>query len=103
MWRLLKAYSEARFRRQLPIRHFIADFASHRGRLIIEVDGGQHCQENDAGRTALLEAEGYRVIRFWNDDVLHNPEGVAVLINAALGDASPPPNPPPSRGRALPA
>jgi very-short-patch-repair endonuclease len=66
MWRLLKLCTPgARWRRQVPIRHFIVDFASHRAKLVVEVDGGQHSQDADAGRTSIIEAEGYRVIRFW--------------------------------------
>jgi very-short-patch-repair endonuclease len=66
MWRLLREnFSEARFRRQVPLRHFIADFASHRHRLVIEVDGGQHNETTDATRTKVSEAEGYSVLRFW--------------------------------------
>ncbi len=92
MWRLLReAFPEARFGRQVPIRSFIADFASHRVRLVIEVDGGQHCEDKDAGRTALIEREGYRLIRFWNHDVLANPDGVYATIAAALIDRHPHP------------
>jgi len=59
MWRLLReAFPDTRFRRQVPLRHFIADFASHRHRLIIEVDGGQHNEVADAVRTKVIEAEG---------------------------------------------
>lgn len=101
MWTLLRsAFPEWRFRRQVPFRQYIADFASHRARLVIEVDGGQHSEEVDAPRTAIIEADGYRVIRFWNNDVLANLDGVAIQLAAALAEASPPPNPPPSRGRA---
>ena len=84
MWRLLReSFPNHHFRRQVPIRHFIADFASHRAKLVIEVDGGQHGTPKDAVRTKTIE-EGYRVIRFWNNDVLGNPGGVWTLINAAL-------------------
>src|SRR5205085_11572796 len=58
MWRLLReGFPDARFRRQVPIRSFIADFASHRVRLVIEIDGGQHSEEQDSGRTRLIDAE----------------------------------------------
>lgn len=84
MWRLLRsAFPEARFRRQVPIRHYIVNFASHRARLVIEVDGGQHEAAADAERTALIESEGYRLVRFWND-LLQNPDGVASAIRAKL-------------------
>jgi very-short-patch-repair endonuclease len=74
-WLLKEHFSYARFRFQVPIRHFIADFASHRYRLIIEIDGGQHGTLQDIQRTQALEEEGYRVVRFWNNDVLENAEG----------------------------
>lgn len=90
MWRLLQeAFPEFRFRKQVPIRHYIVDFASHSARLVIEVDGGQHNDEVDAARTAVIEAEGYRVIRFWNHDVLGNREGVFLTIEVALRDHHP--------------
>jgi very-short-patch-repair endonuclease len=95
MWRLLReAFPDARFRCQVPIRSFIADFASHRAKLVIEVDGGQHSDEADAGRTSLIEGEGYRVVRFWNDDVLANADGVYEVIARALHERHPRPTSP---------
>jgi very-short-patch-repair endonuclease len=92
LWRLLReSFPEARFRRQVPIRSFIADFASHRARLVIEVDGGQHSPDSDDRRTKLIEAEGYRLIRFWNNDVLRNPDGVWTVIDRALPGGHPHP------------
>jgi len=85
MWRLLReSFPDARLRRQVPLRHYVADFASHRARLVIECDGGQHDDAVDAKRTLLIEAEWYRVLRFWNNDVLGNPDGVHAVIAAAL-------------------
>ena len=85
MWRLLReGFRNHHFRRQVPIRHFIADFASHRAKVVIEVDGGQHRESSDAARAAVIEDEGYRVIRFWNHEVLGNPDGVWTVIDAAL-------------------
>jgi very-short-patch-repair endonuclease len=85
MWRILRHdFPGHHFRRQVPIRHFIADFACHVAKLIIEVDGGQHTAEGDASRSAILEAEGYRVIRFWNNEVICNPDGVWLAIDAVL-------------------
>ena len=93
MWRLLReAAPDARWRRQVPIRHFIVDFASHRTRVVVEVDGGQHSPEADTDRTAIIEAEGYRVLRFWNNDVLSNAEGCARALTDALAARSPPSN-----------
>jgi very-short-patch-repair endonuclease len=102
MWRLLReSFPEARFRFQVPLRMFTADFASHRMRLVIEIDGGQHRPERDAARTRMIEAEGYCVIRFWNHEVLGSPEGVWAIVADALRDRHPHPHPdpPPSRGR----
>ena len=102
MWRLLRVgFPDARFRRQVPIGVHVADFASHRSKLVIEVDGGQHNGERDDERTRLIDAAGYRVIRFWNNDVLGNPEGVARMIDTALvSNSTPtPPLPPPGGGR----
>jgi very-short-patch-repair endonuclease len=90
MWRLLRrCFPDVHFRRQVPIRDFTADFASHSLRLVIEVDGGQHCEAKDRLRSALIEAEGYRVLRFWNNDVLSNGDGVAMVLATYCGDPTP--------------
>ena len=103
LWRMLKeSFDDWHFRKQVPLRHFIADFASHRARLVIEVDGGQHDASIDLPRTRVIEDEGYRVIRFWNNEVLGNPDGVWAMIDAALHDRHPTPNPSPSRGGGQP-
>ena len=92
MWRILRsAFPKARFRRQVPIRSFIVDFASHRERVVIECDGGQHDEGVDGCRSSLIVAEGYRILRFWNNDVLDNPDGVHSAIELAL--ARPHPHP----------
>jgi very-short-patch-repair endonuclease len=92
VWRILReCFPEAHFRRQVPIRDFIADFASHRLKLVVEVDGGQHSEDVDKDRTALIEAEGYRLLRFWNHDVLGNGDGVLTLLATYCGDATPTP------------
>ena len=70
----------AKFVRQFPIGPYIADFACRSARLVIELDGGQHREEIDASRTATIEAYGYRVIRFWNNEVIENLEGVVAAI-----------------------
>ncbi|MFI5022758.1 MAG: endonuclease domain-containing protein [Alphaproteobacteria bacterium] len=84
-----------RFRRQQPIGPYVADFFCPEVKLVIEVDGGQHAIEEarDMTRSAWLEAAGYRVMRFWNNDVLANTDGVVLTIRAALVDR------PPSRQR----
>jgi very-short-patch-repair endonuclease len=76
--RRLRGY---RFRRQHPIGDYIVDFACTRHLLIVEADGGQHAEDqNDRRRTAWLEGEGWRVRRFWNNDILANTEGVVLAI-----------------------
>jgi very-short-patch-repair endonuclease len=91
LWRYLRELNKQgfHFRQQVPIGPYIADFAEHSARLIIEVDGGQHghpeCVCSDAGRTNWLESQNYKVLRFWNCDVLTNLEGVARSILLALG------------------
>ena len=87
-----------KFRRQFPIDRFVVDFFCADAHLIIELDGGQHAvtTEADAGRTRILEAMGYLVLRFWNNDVMKNIDGVLEAINAALqGHTSEPPHPNP--------
>lgn len=67
--------------RQFQIGDYVADFACRRLKLLIELDGGQHADnERDAYRTKVIEAYGYRVIRFWNNDVLQNTDGVVQRI-----------------------
>jgi very-short-patch-repair endonuclease len=76
-----------KFRRQHPIGQFIVDFACTKHRLVIEADGGQHDESiSDARRTAWLESQGWRVIRFWNNDILANTEGVLSTLLQALRD-----------------
>ena len=80
-----------KFRRQHPIGAFIADFACPERRLIVEADGEQHVDsEYDAYRSEWLRAQGWRVIRFWNNEVRENPDGVAEAILLVLrgGDES---------------
>ena len=75
----------AKFVTQFPIGPHVADFACRDSRLVIELDGGQHAESpTDAARTALIEAHGYTVIRFWNNDVLANTDGVLEEIRQAL-------------------
>ena len=108
LWSVLRnaQLNGAKFRRQQPIGPFIADFVCQQSRLIIEADGGQHPEScTDAGRTAFLQSKGYRVLRFWNNDILQNLEGVAESILAALATPHPaqaaPESPSPSRGEGV--
>jgi very-short-patch-repair endonuclease len=80
--RRLEAY---KFRRQHQLGRFIVDFACIEYRLVIEADGGQHSEnEADERRTAWLEREGWQVLRFWNNEILTNSEGVQEMILEAL-------------------
>ena len=76
----------AKFRRQQPIGPFVADFCCMERGLVIEIDGGQHATDTaaDEQRTALLAAEGYRVLRFWNNDVMKDINAVLQVIQQAL-------------------
>ena len=86
LWRHLRArqVEGAKFLRQFPIGRHVADFACREAHLAIELDGGQHTPETDAPRTEVIEAFGYRIIRFWNNDVLENTEGVLEAIRQEL-------------------
>jgi len=103
LWSILrrKQIGGHRFRRQHPLGRYIVDFVCLDRRFVVEVDGGQHAaaRAEDAKRTAWLESRGYRVIRFWNNEVLENLEGIVRVIEAALDDAPPLPDPPPRGGR----
>jgi very-short-patch-repair endonuclease len=102
LWRLLRdrRFEGHKFRRQHPIGPFIADFACIELRLVLEVDGGQHVEfEHDARRTAWLESRGWRVVRFWNNDVRQNSGGVVEVILSAIEH----PHPPRSRASTSPA
>lgn len=93
LWPKLRAGQlGVKFRRQMWLAGYIADFASVEARLVIELDGGQHAEcETDAIRTAAISAQGYQILRFWNNDVIDNLEGVLLMIQRAL--------PSPSRAR----
>jgi very-short-patch-repair endonuclease len=87
------------FRRQVQIGRYVADFVSHGARLIVEIDGGQHVANSaaDVERTKVLEQHGYRVPRYWNNDVLSNIDGVLEDIQPAIA-ATPTPVPSPQGG-----
>ena len=100
LWRVLsrRQVSGVRFNRQVTIGPYIADFAARSEKLIVEVDGGQHGERAacDEARPLYLEVQGWRVIRFWNNDVLRNLEGVIDTIERTLADR-PSPSPSPLR------
>jgi very-short-patch-repair endonuclease len=91
LWRYLRnrQMEGAKFRFQAPVGSYVADFLCVEARLIVELDGGQHGVqiEKDAARTKALEAAGYTVIRFWNNEVLANTEGVLETIRLAVLNA----------------
>jgi very-short-patch-repair endonuclease len=109
VWRAVRAHRllGVGFRRQTPIGPYIVDFVSHSAKVIIEVDGGQHFDDayeaRDARRDKYLRSKGFRVLRFSNYDVMTNLEGVWTVIAAAVGEALPPPYPPPQAGEDLAA
>jgi very-short-patch-repair endonuclease len=87
MWSALRdrRLEKYKFRRQHPIGSYIVDFACTRHSLVIEIDGAQHADSaGDEHRTACLEARGWRVIRFWNTEVLSNTSGVVEAILRVL-------------------
>src|SRR6476646_10005176 len=87
LWQHLRQppFRERHFRRQATIGPYFADFASHQLRIVLEVDGGQHSLgTSDEARTRYLEANGYRVLRFWNNEVLKNASGVLSVIDTAI-------------------
>jgi len=94
LWRKLRARQVcgAKFRRQVPIGPYIVDFVCFEHRLIVEIDGGQHNEPRgrayDIQRTRWLESQGFRVLRFWNNEVLGNLEGVLTRIVQALNKPS---------------
>jgi very-short-patch-repair endonuclease len=107
IWRAVRAHRllGVGFHRQAPIGPYIVDFVSHSAKVVIEVDGGQHFDDayeaRDARRDKFLRSRGFRVLRFSNYDVMTNLEGVWTVIAAAVGEALPPPYPPPQAGEDL--
>jgi very-short-patch-repair endonuclease len=91
LWKYLRnrQMDGAKFRFQSPVGPYVADFLCSDAMLIVELDGGQHGTEieKDAARTKWIEAAGYSVIRFWNNDVLANTEGVLEVIRPAVRNA----------------
>jgi len=84
-----------KFSRQMPVAGFVCDLMCREARLIIEVDGGQHDEQSssDQRRTKVLEAEGFRVLRFWNNEVIESTEGVLKTILLTLRKCPPLPLP----------
>jgi len=116
VWQMLRSHQMAGygFRRQVPIGRYIADFVRHEARLIVEIDGGQHDRASlqEAERSGFLQNEDYRILRFWNNEVLANLDGVYETLATELRRITPtqtlphqgggpdPALPPPRWGRA---
>jgi very-short-patch-repair endonuclease len=108
LWYLLRSLKPLgiHFRRQAPIGIYIGDFVWHGGKLVVELDGSQHAdtrQAYDEKRTLWLESQGYRVLRFWNNDVLKTPRSVGEAIIETARETvailkNPTPNPSPQGG-----
>ncbi len=90
LWRILqnREFAGIKFRRQHPIWPYIADFYCHEARLVIELDGGQHSEteqhEYDEARTECMMSAGIQELRFWNNEVLQNRDGVLEMIRQTL-------------------
>jgi len=88
LWSHLRAHrtGDVHFRKQHAIGKYIVDFCAPRKKLIVELDGSQHVeqQEYDKERTAFLNAKGYKVLRFWNSDVMNNIDSVLTVIWSTL-------------------
>lgn len=86
------------FRRQVPIAGYIVDFVCHERRLVVEIDGATHGADDairrDGVRTHRLEAEGYRVVRYWNNDIMTNLDGVLLDLAVQIGALDTPPSSP---------
>ncbi len=104
LWHQLRAHrlGGLGFRRQVPMGNYIADFAAHSCKLVVEVDGESHDFqsriEHDSRRDAWFASRGYRVLRFSNRDVMQHLEGVVMAIGQAASGVTPLPSPPPHGG-----
>jgi len=105
LWQLLRSrqLSNTKFRRQVPIGPWIADFVSFEHRLIVEADGSQHAQSRRDGIRAVdLQTRGFRILRFWNNDILRNADGVLERIMETIEQSPSPrglrPRPSPTKG-----
>ena len=102
LWRHLrmKQFEGHKFRRQHPLGSYIVDFVCLEAALILEVDGGQHADNSDSDdiRAQWLEGKGFHVMRFWNNEVLNNIEGVKLAVWNYLSEVLPPSRPSPCMG-----
>ena len=106
VWQALRAgrLMNYKFKRQVPIADFIVDFVCFEQKLVIEIDGGQHVDSaKDLARDSKLNKLGFRMLRFWNNEIIDNFEGVLMVILQQLQIATPLPNPLPQGERGLTA
>ena len=97
LWFLLRdrRLDGIKFRRQVPFKNYILDFVCFERKLVVEIDGGQHTDSGiDQVRDDFLRAEGFQVARYWNNDVLRNPEGILTDLLDRLARSDPSPNTP---------
>ena len=97
LWYRLRAHrlEGIKFKRQVPVGRYVADFACMERKVLIEVDGGQHvASDSDVERTKWLEHQGFRILRFWNNEVLNETNAVLEIILAAVIAAGPSPGAP---------
>ena len=108
LWKLLRGrqLEGCKFRRQVPVGPYIADFLCFEHRLIVEADGGQHADNaHDGEGDSYLKSQGFRILRFWNNDILANSDGVTASIVDAIDSlgaqtrADPTPQPLSRKGR----
>ena len=100
MWRYLKSrqLEGLKFRRQEPIGNYVVDFVCYEKKIIVEIDGGQHCVERDGNRDRWLESQNFKILRFWNTEVLKNSQGVWEVIRKNCLSCDPPSPAPPIKG-----
>src|SRR4030065_971141 len=103
LWRHLRSrqLEGYKFRRQEPLGNYVVDFICYEKRIVIEVDGGQHATEKckDNERDEWLRRQGFKVLRFWNNDVLQNMNGVSDVIRNCSNPPHPDPLPPRGGGK----
>ncbi len=102
IWQALRAgrLMNHKFKRQVPITDYIVDFVCFEQKLIVEIDGGQHMESSgDELRDAKLTKMGFKVLRFWNNEIFNNLQGVLTVILKQLQKATPLPNPLPQGAR----
>jgi len=91
-YRRTKQMEGLKFRRQEPIGNYFVDFVCYEKMMIVEADGGQHSEERDADRDEWLKSQGFRILRFWNHDILLNIEGTLEVIRTNCAERSPSPS-----------